>query len=264
MTVQLFEVGGSIRDEVLGLENKDRDFVAVCDGGWEELLRWSNDVMDKVFLVTPEFFTIRGIVNNEVMDVVLARKDGAYSDGRHPDSVEPGTLEDDLARRDFTMNAIARSVNLDGWASLVGYDAEVIDPFGGRKDLEKGLIKCVGNSSKRIREDPLRIIRALRFYITKGLQMDDELLAMLRFNLFPEDIDNPERDGTGVGTRAPNYVSNLLHTVSIERKREELHKMFKYSTQHAAGTLFGGMVHQRLLFEIFGGDIWLKPTMEKR
>ena len=121
MTVQLFEVGGSIRDEVLGLENKDRDFVAVCDGGWEELLRWSNDVMDKVFLVTPDFFTIRGLVNNEVMDVVLARKDGAYSDGRHPDSVEPGSLGDDLARRDFTMNAIARSVgslDLTTWCKI--------------------------------------------------------------------------------------------------------------------------------------------------
>jgi tRNA nucleotidyltransferase (CCA-adding enzyme) len=258
MAVQLYEVGGSIRDEILGLENKDRDYVAVCDGGWGELLRWSNDVMDKVFLVTPNFFTIRGLVNNEVMDVVLARKDGAYSDGRHPDSVEPGTLEDDLARRDFTMNAIARSVNLDGWASLVGYYAEVIDPFGGRKDIEKGVIRCVGNSAERIEEDSLRILRALRFFVTKGLTLSEDLSKMLYRNRLVQD---------GV-VQEPSYagfkITDLLENVSRERVREELHKMLKYDSVITSQVLFGSMVHQDLQKEILGKDIWLKPTMEKR
>ena len=105
MTVKLYEVGGSIRDSLLGILNKDRDFVAVCPEGWDYLVNWADMWLDKVFLITPEYFTIRGIKGGEIFDFVLARKEGAYSDGRHPDSVEPGTLEDDLARRDFTMNA---------------------------------------------------------------------------------------------------------------------------------------------------------------
>ena len=242
MSVQLYEVGGSIRDEFLGLENKDRDFVAVCPSGWDSLVEWAEEELDKLFLVTPEYFTIRGIKGKEVFDIVLARKDGAYSDGRHPDSVEPGTLEDDLARRDFTMNAIARSVRTDG------YDAEVIDPFGGRKDIEEGVIRCVGNPSDRIKEDSLRIVRALRFYITKGLMMDPMLLEMIRTDRFS--------DG--------NRVSNLLANVSPERLREELHKMFKSNTIKTGQVLFGDMVHFDLQSELFCEELWLKPTMEKK
>lgn len=248
MTIQLFEVGGSIRDEMLGFQNKDRDYVAVCEGGWRELLTWSNDAMDKVFLVTPAYFTIRGMVDGEVMDVVLARKDGAYSDGRHPDEVEPGTLEDDLARRDFTMNAIARSV----------WTGKVIDPFNGQEDIKNKLIRCVGNSAHRIEEDSLRILRALRFFVTKGLTLSEDLSKMLYRNRLVQD---------GV-VQEPSYaglkVTDLLESVSRERVREELHKMFKHDSLSAARTLFGSMVHQELQEEILGNDIWLRPSMEKR
>ena len=108
MTIRLFEVGGSIRDELMGIDNPpDRDFCAEAPS-WEALENWCFEKMKKVFLVTPEFFTIRGMMpNGTAIDVVMCRKDGPSSDGRHPDHVEPGTLLDDLARRDFTVNAMA-------------------------------------------------------------------------------------------------------------------------------------------------------------
>jgi tRNA nucleotidyltransferase (CCA-adding enzyme) len=251
MSVQLYEVGGSIRDEFLGLENKDRDFVAVCPSGWDSLVEWAEGELDKLFLVTPEYFTIRGIKGKEVFDIVLARKEGAYSDGRHPDEVEPGTLEDDLARRDFTMNAIARSM-----------EGELIDPFGGKDDIEEGIIQCVGDAEDRFKEDGLRVLRALRFMVTKPtMVLDASIQNILRSNRLGNEV---------------RAVSRLLDSVSRERIREELYKMFKHDTITAARVLFDErIVHSYLNEAIFmdsradgtdndSGDIWLKPSMGRK
>ena len=138
MGIRLFEVGGSIRDELMGISNPpDRDFCAESPDGWEALLAWCHNNMDRVFLVTPGFFTIRGRMRNgDSIDVVMCRKDGPSFDGRHPDSVSPGTLLDDLTRRDFTMNAIAREVD-PRTLQPVG---TLVDPFNGEQDIELSLI----------------------------------------------------------------------------------------------------------------------------
>ena len=114
MTIRLFEVGGSIRDELMGIDNPpDRDFCAESPDGWEALLTWCNANMERVFLITPQFFTVRGrMPNGDSIDVVMCRNDGPSSDGRHPDHVEPGSLLNDLARRDFTVNAMAREARI--------------------------------------------------------------------------------------------------------------------------------------------------------
>jgi len=255
MTVKIFEVGGSIRDDALGVPTNDRDFVAVCSAGWKGLVQWADENLDRIFLTTPEFFTIRGIKNKEIFDIVLARKDGAYSDGRHPDEVEPGTLDDDLARRDFTMNAIARCVET----------GKLFDPFGGFSDIKGGLIRCVGDANDRIREDVLRIVRAMRFSVTKeGMVIDDELSRMLRENM----LVPPSEPHTW------SAVSDLLGSVSRERIREELLKMFSFDTFNASQFIFGrsgvnrrhARVHPEIILALFGeeNDIWLKPTMEKK
>mgnify|MGYP001364628046 CR=1 FL=1 len=134
MTIRLFEVGGSIRDELMGIDNaSDRDFCAESPEGWETLLAWCHDNMEKVFLVTPEFFTVRGMMpNGTAIDVVMCRKDGPSSDGRHPDHVEEGTLMDDLMRRDFTMNARAREVDPKTLEPI----GKIIDHFGGAADRD--------------------------------------------------------------------------------------------------------------------------------
>ena len=93
---------------------------------------------------------MRGIVRHAVCDFVLARKDGQSSDGRRPDSVEPGTLLDDLARRDFTINGLF----FDPIAE------QVIDYVGGQDDLQAGIIRAIGQPRDRIAEDKLRMLRA--------------------------------------------------------------------------------------------------------
>jgi len=267
MDIELYEVGGSIRDQLLGIENKDRDFVAICPQGWSRLVVWAEEWLDKVFLITPEYFTIRGIKDKEVFDIVLARKEGAYSDGRHPDKVEPGTLLDDLARRDFTMNAIAQQFDTEALkpaAFSCCDDAILIDPHNGAQDIEEGIIRCVGSAHLRIKEDGLRIIRALRFLITKpGMHPDEELEEIM----LSDKIYVRGEHGLTIQAcmdRRDYYgsASGLLASVSTDRIREELTKMFRYSTRGTLDVLneINGALRDAILRE----PIWLKPTMEKR
>lgn len=240
MTIRLFEVGGSIRDELMGIDNPpDRDFCAESPDGWEALLAWCDANMERVFLVTPEFFTVRGrMPNGDSIDVVMCRKDGPSSDGRHPDHVEPGTLLDDLARRDFTVNAMAREVDPKTLKPI----GDIIDPFDGLFDLEHRAILCVGNTKERFREDGLRILRAARFIITKGLSPNADLAAEL------EDRD---------------WWNFIEETVSTERIREELTKMFKHSTIKTI-RFFANSLPIEALIMLENSGIWLKPTMEKK
>ena len=242
MTIKLFEVGGSIRDELMGIDNPpDRDFCAESPDGWEALLTWCHANMERVFLVTPEFFTVRGRMSNgDSIDIVMCRKDGPSSDGRHPDSVKPGTLLDDLTRRDFTVNAMAREVDPGTLAPMGG----LIDPFEGRRDLLNRRLKCVGETSQRLHEDGLRILRAARFTITKELVPTPDLSMHLRDKKWWDFVEM---------------------TVSPERIREELTKMFKHNTVLTLRFLMSNCSPSAIDFLFEGiSDIWLKPTMEKR
>ena len=154
MTIRLFEVGGSIRDELMGIENPpDRDFCAESPEGWEALLKWCHSNMKKVFLVNPEFLTVRGMMpNGDAIDVVMCRADGPSSDGRHPDHVTPGTLLDDLARRDFTVNAMA--------LVLGSGEPELLDLHGGQNDLAVRQLNFLHLGS--VQDDPTRVVRGAR------------------------------------------------------------------------------------------------------
>ena len=238
---QFAEVGGAVRDKFLGVNSKDVDFVAVptqkfdtADDAFNALVAHLKETGFKVFLETPEFFTVRAQVpdghslkeRTNVADFVLARKDGPSSDGRRPDFVLPGTLMDDLQRRDFTVNAMAI---LDG---------ELIDPFGGREDLDNRLIRFVGNPMDRIAEDGLRVMRALRFHITKGFDVDVETW----------DAVNSE------------FAAEMLMKVSTERIREELDKMFLFNTVQSMETLSD--VRRSLKRAIFRDGLRLMPTLK--
>lgn len=242
MTIRLFEVGGSIRDELMGIDNPpDRDFCAESPEGFAALMVWATRNMKKVFLVTPEFLTIRGMMpNGTSIDVVMCRKDGPSFDGRHPDHVEPGSLLDDLARRDFTVNAMAREVDPETLEPI----GEIIDPFGGRDDLLTRTLRCVGDTGERLSEDGLRILRAARFCITKNLGPSNDL---------------------GFALKAPLQWRFMTATVSENRIREEMQKMFKNDAITAIRFLTTSCAHQAL-DAMLGEDsnIWLKPTMEKK
>lgn len=239
---QFAEVGGAVRDKFLGLDSKDVDFVAVptqqfdtADDAFNALVAHLKETGFKVFLETPQFFTVRAQVpdgnplkeRTNVADFVLARKDGPSSDGRRPDFVLPGTLMDDLTRRDFTVNAMAI---LDG---------ELIDPFGGREDLNSNLLRFVGDPRDRIAEDGLRVMRALRFSVTKGF-----------------DIDTDTWDAVN-----SDFAAEMLMKVSVERIREELEKMFFADTVSSMETLAD--IRRNLKKAIFRDGLRLMPTLKQ-
>ena len=117
-----------------------------------------------------KFGTIGVVLDGQVYEVTTYRAEGTYSDGRRPDSVRfISHIEEDLARRDFTINAMAMD--------LAG---ELRDPFGGAADLKEGLIRCVGEPEHRFREDGLRIMRALRFAAVLGYRLEEGTERALR------------------------------------------------------------------------------------
>lgn len=219
-------VGGAVRDALLGVRSKDLDY-AVEAPSWEAMREWILEQGMEIFLEKPTMNIIRARNGREVADYVMCRQDGPYSDGRHPDWVKPGTIYDDLRRRDFSVNAIAQDVET----------GEYLDPWDGRQDLEDGWLRAVGSAEERLREDPLRAFRALRFAITKNLHIDAEL-------------ENALRVGYG------DMVS-----VSTERIREEVHKMFKADT---AGSMALLLSYRRYLDVIVDRGIWFKATTEDK
>lgn len=171
----LFIVGGFVRDRQLGLKSHDLDLVCTNVDSMDHLqdcLEASGGVIrkrtDETFtLVTQLPANLRDRFGERFADIVMARIDGPSSDGRHPDFVRPGTLLDDQSRRDFTINSMA----FDDLTSTL------FDPFGGVEDLRLGVLRFVGDPMTRIREDALRILRALRFSVTKGLEMTPATFA---------------------------------------------------------------------------------------
>ncbi|MDN4522838.1 CCA tRNA nucleotidyltransferase [Fictibacillus fluitans] len=155
---QAYMVGGCIRDLLLDREIGDIDIATSA------LPAEVSSLFQKTIPVGIKHGTV--IVRQESVsfEVTTFRKEGKYVDRRHPSSVEYiESLEVDLARRDFTINAMA----MDRFG-------RIHDPFGGRQDLQNQLIKTVGNPSERFLEDPLRIMRALRFWSVMGFSLETE------------------------------------------------------------------------------------------
>lgn len=236
--VRLYLVGGAVRDYIMNPDKhpKDFDFSVEADS-YEAMENWLLENDFKIFLKTPEYFTIRARretpwkfadfeMEHETFDFVLARKDAAYKDGRHPESVSKGTLFDDLARRDFTMNAIA----IDKFGKF-------IDPFNGMEDIKNETIRLVGGI-ERLYEDGLRIIRAIRFQVTLGFIFDVELERALR------DVD----------------IVSYFEDTSVNRLRDELYKAFKANTGY---TILVLSIYPHIADFIFQEtNIWLEPTLK--
>ena len=162
----------------------------------------------------------------------MARKEIGYVEGTRKPILVLGTLEDDLIRRDFTLNAMAEDE-----------DGNLIDLFGGKEDLERRLLRTPLPAKQTMMDDPLRIMRALRFKITKGFSIADDIwLAMMQ----------------------PDILDKLRTTVSPERIREELLKMMKHNTPETIRLL--NLVDTRsipgFIDLVFERGLWLKPTFE--
>lgn len=161
-----YTVGGCVRDSLLGLTPQDYDMCT--DATPEQIAR----IFEEHPLVRSgeKHGTIGVVLEGQVYEITTFRTEGGYSDSRHPDWVEfVGTIKEDLARRDFTVNAMAYSPH-------EGY----IDPWGGQADLKNRVLRTVGDPEQRFREDALRILRGVRFAIRFGLTPEENTLqAML-------------------------------------------------------------------------------------
>lgn len=239
---KFYEVGGKVRDELLGLQSKDVDYVAVplidtaitADEMFTKLEEYLRSEGFEIFLVTAKCYTIRAKFPDNykykgTADFVMARKEIGYLPGTRQPIVVPGNLYDDLSRRDFTINAMAKDPDT----------GEIIDYFNGKTDLAMRVLRTPLEVTKTLNDDPLRILRAIRFSITKNFSYSPVLEKAIR---------------------QYNY-SEKMKVVSSSRIREELHKCFKHNTPM---TLCQLKEFSNLSDYIFRHtDLWLKPTNEK-
>lgn len=155
---EAYLVGGSLRDILMGREVHDFDITSSAKP--EEVMEVFSDF--KVIPTGLKHGTVTVLVEDEPLEITTFRSESGYSDGRHPDSVSfAKSVEDDLGRRDFTMNAMACRIN-----------GELFDLFGGQKDIADKLVRTVGNAKERFSEDGLRILRAIRFAAVLGFEVE--------------------------------------------------------------------------------------------
>ncbi len=179
-------VGGAVRDMLMGKEISDWD--VTTDAQPQDVMR----IFKKVIPTGIDHGTVTVHFMKEEIEVTTFRTEGDYSDGRHPDKVYfNATLEQDLSRRDFTINAIAADLGT----------GEITDPFKGRQDIHHKIIRTVGNPLERFTEDGLRPVRAIRFSAKLGFQIEENT-----FFAIPACLDKTKN-------------------VSIERFRDEFCKM---------------------------------------
>ncbi len=244
--MKIYLVGGAVRDKLLGVKSNDLDYVMVLNNiglsiekGYEIMKQYMLDEGFTIFLETPEMVTIRGKFpqghKNEGItgDFVLARKEVGYVEGTRRPILELGTLFDDLIRRDFTVNALAEDE-----------DGNIVDYFGGREDLESRFLITPLDPKTTFLDDPLRLLRGIRFNITKGFRIDKKIY---------DTMSNPE------------ILDKLEQVVSQERVRDELFKMFKHDTLRTIEflTFLDKNYCSGLLKICFGGEMWLEPTFKK-
>lgn len=233
--IKEYLVGGAVRDEVmhevLGTPlNKQNDIdIAVEAPSYEDMKTHIIEAGGDIKLESPQFFTIRALMSykgqRRPIDFTLCRKEGDYTDGRHPGIVTVGSIEEDLARRDLTINAMAIDIGSE----------KLIDPFGGKEDIQQRLIRCCGDVETRCSEDYLRVLRILRFSITLNFKIAQDTETILYH---------------------PLYVQNLFNTVSDERIREEFTKMFKHDTNKTLDALYEYPLIRRQMVKM----LWLRPT----
>lgn len=199
---EAYLVGGCVRDLLIGKTPKDWDITTnahpdqiVSLFGEEET--YCNNDYGTVGVKTPEADKEDGVESLKIIEVTPYRAEGTYSDARRPDSVEFGvSLEEDLKRRDFTVNAIAYRPK----------DEKLVDLFDGAGDIKKKRLKTVGNPDERFQEDALRMMRAVRLAAELNFAIESETMASITKN------------------------HELLSRISIERVADEFTKIINSAT----------------------------------
>ena len=246
---KMYICGGYVRDKILGVKSKDIDYAFefsdetikvnknfTVESMYTTMNRLLKEEGFKIHTTHPDCFTTRAKfpldhVNKGLdADFVMCRKETYLDPNSRKPTVELGTLYDDLLRRDFTVNAIA--INEDG---------VLVDPFEGKKDLENKILRCPIDAYTSFMDDPLRMIRALRFSLTKGLTMSADIRDTIEMSEVWEKFDK---------------------VVSQERVVTELETMFKFDT---LGTMEILSKCNPFFVKkyIFKDNLWLKPTTKK-
>jgi poly(A) polymerase/tRNA nucleotidyltransferase (CCA-adding enzyme) len=203
-------VGGCVRDLLLGIEPKDWDMAT--DALPNEILAIFPDA-----LYENEFGTVgvkTGLEDEKlkIVEITTFRVEGKYSDFRHPDEVKfAKTIKEDLARRDFTVNALAMDLNFKKAQKKLNFKKHIIDPFDGQKDLKDKIIRAVLDPEKRFKEDALRLLRAVRFVV----ELTDRTNSLWK-------IEPKTRE-------AIIKYAFLIQNISKERIRDELIKIMQTS-----------------------------------
>lgn len=180
---EAYIVGGYVRDTLLGITSNDIDITTNAKPS--DLLKIFSDITEN------KYGSVRLIYNNYEYEITTYRKEIAYKNYRWPKIVYIDSLYEDLLRRDFTINTLCMDKNKN-----------IIDLFDAQKDLENKIIKCIGDPKSKLKEDSLRILRAIRFASTLNFNIDINLLTEIKNN------------------------SNLLKHLSYDRKKDELNKIF--------------------------------------
>ncbi len=217
---EAYIVGGAVRDALLGIPVADFDIASSAKP--EEVMR----LFDKVVPTGIDHGTVTVVYKEFSFEVTTFRSEKGYRDFRHPSAVSfLGTIEDDLGRRDFTINSMALSIKGD-----------VIDLYDGLDDLKRRLLRTVGAPAERFQEDALRIVRALRFQSVLDFSLDKETEEALILN-------------------AP-----LLKRVAIERIQIEISKLLYGKAVHSAiNQLVQARLHQ-ILPGLQNLEKWLEET----
>jgi poly(A) polymerase/tRNA nucleotidyltransferase (CCA-adding enzyme) len=179
---EAYLVGGCVRDLLMKLEPKDWDITT--DAKPEEIQKifstFAGATADKPTTVYENKFGTVAVKTQskderlKVVEITTFRLEGKYTDKRHPDEIKfAETIEEDLSRRDFTVNALALSV-------VEGMAKNIIDPYGGQEDIRNKIIRTVGEPKERFNEDALRLIRAIRFSVQLGFDIEEKTFAAIK------------------------------------------------------------------------------------
>jgi poly(A) polymerase len=229
-----YVIGGFVRDKLIGRPTKDADIVCVGDG-----IHLAHEVARR-FRPSPKvshfksFGTAQMKVNDLEIEFVGARKESYGYHSRNPE-IKPGTLQDDQLRRDFTINALAVSLNKDDFGKL-------LDPFSGLDDIQNKTIRTPLDPNTTFSDDPLRMMRAIRFASQLGFQINDVTMRAIRLNVERIRIITQERITEEINkillSAKPSIGLDLLYTTGL------LHIIFPKLVDLAGAEYIDGHGHK--------------------
>ncbi len=237
-----FIVGGAVRDMVMGVEPKDYDIVT--DASTDEVSK----LFERTYPVGTKFGVSIVRYGNNSYEVAQFRTEGEYIDGRRPSSVKPAGEIEDVKRRDFTVNALLYDPEKD----------KIIDHVSGIEDINRKIIRTIGNPVKRFAEDHLRMLRAVRFAARLNFNIEHDTVEAIKHNAFKINEVSSERIGEELSKmfsgKNPDKALSLLDETGLLKivlpEVDSLKGIEQPPRYHPEGDVF---THTRLMLNMFGG-----------